>query len=307
MTLFHTFLAVVVAACWGFNFVNVKVGLQELPPILFSGLRFVFSLLLILVIPKPAVSWGILGRIAVFHWILSFTMIFLSMQLGLSSGIASLVHQTQVFFALGIAVLFFRKPVTRYQFCGVLLAFSGMIVIGLDTQLNTQGNIQDSITVIGLLAALAAALSWAIANIFYQQIGKADALAVIVWSSLIPPIPLLALSLVFEGPELIISSLTNVSWVGISCVLYATIASTWIGASIWGPLTRTYGAHIVAPYSLLIPIFGILSGWLFLDEALSPTLGLACALVFTGLAINHLFAAQTSKSLTKMTEAAEAA
>ncbi|MEI8295309.1 MAG: EamA family transporter [Alphaproteobacteria bacterium] len=272
--------------------------MNELPPILFSALRFVIAFLPVFVIPKPAVSWRVLGGIASFHGIISFSLIFLSINFGMSAGIASLIHQTQVFFSLGIAMLFFGSYITRYQLFGILLAFSGMIVIGLDTQ-------QGSTTLIGLVLALSSALSWAIANIFYQQIGKADALAVIAWSSLIPPLPLLAISIMFEGPELIIYSLTNASWVGVSCVLYAGIGSTWVGASLWGHLTRTYGAHVVAPYSLLIPIFGIVFSWLVLGEELTAALGFACALVFTGLAINHLFALNRQRT-TEVTAIAEA-
>jgi len=213
---------------------------------------------------------------------------FFGVYLGMSAGLASLVLQTQIFFTLGIAMLFFGERITRHQLFGILLAFSGMIIIGADTH--------GSATFIGLLFTLAAALAWAIANLFYQQIGKADALAVVIWSSLIPPLPLLAASLLFEGPNLILTSLTHLSWSGIGCIIFAGTGSMWIGASLWGHLTRTYGAHIVAPYSLLIPIFGVLFGWLILDEQLTPALGFACILVFSGLAINHFFALTKQKA-----------
>ena len=287
MSLFHIFLAFIVAAVWGFNFAIVKIGLRELPPFLFCSLRFMVSLLPVFFIAKPAVSWKILGGIATFQGIIKFSLMFFGVYLGMSAGLASLVLQTQIFFTLGIAMLFFGKSITRYQLFGILLAFSGMIIIGIDTHGST--------TFMGLLLILAAALAWAIANLFYQQIGKADALAVVVWSSLIPPLPLLAASLIFEGPELIVTSLLKLSWVGIGCIFFAGAGAMWIGASLWGHLTRTYGAHVVAPYSLLIPIFGILSGWLILGEELSPALGIACALVFIGLTVNHVFSLNKQK------------
>lgn len=286
MTPLHTFLAVIVGLIWGSNFIAIKFGLDEMSPILFSGLRQLVAALPILFIKKPNVSWSTLAGISFFQGTVAFPLGFMSVSYGLSCGIASLVMQTQVFFTLGLTMLLFGQRPSKQQLVGILCAFAGMGIIAWQSH--------GGDTLVGFLICLASAATWAVSNLFYQKVGKADILGVVVWASALSPLPLFLASFGIEGVETVTTSLNNISWVGIVCILIAACISTWVGSSIWGHLTRTYGAQTVAPYSLLVPVFGILSGWLFLGETLTALSILASTFIFTGLTIHHGFAPKTN-------------
>ena len=99
-------VAIAVVTIWGFNFVVIKIGLQGLPPILFTALRFVFAALpLVFFVKRPAVPWRLVAAYAMFQFAFQFTLLFSGMKLGFPPGLASLVIQLQAFFTIGLAVL----------------------------------------------------------------------------------------------------------------------------------------------------------------------------------------------------------
>jgi len=110
-------------------------------------------------------------------------------------------------------------------------------------------------------------------------------LNLIVWLSLIPPIPALALSLGFEGPSRILQALTQAGWTGFGALFYIAAFSTLVGFGIWGRLLSLYSAATVVPFSLLVPIFGAASAaWVF-HESFGPARLLGMLLIMSGLAI----------------------
>mgnify|MGYP002135650562 CR=1 FL=1 len=135
---------------------------------------------------------------------------------------------------------------------------------------------------------IAAALAWAFANIATKRSGASDMLRLICWVSLVPVLPLLGLSYVFEGPQAIGAAIDNLSWRGLGALLYIAFLATTVGFAIWSFLLRRYPASVVTPFALAVPVSGLLAGWLLLGEALSVMGWLACALVFGGLAISLL-------------------
>ncbi len=113
-------------------------------------------------------------------------------------------------------------------------------------------------------------------------------LRLICWVSLVPPLPLLGLSYLFEGPEAIHAALSHFSWQGVGALLYIAFLATTVGFGLWSFLLRRYPASVVTPFALAVPVSGLLAGWLLLDEGLSLASWLSCGLVFVGLAISVL-------------------
>lgn len=276
MKLPHILLALLVTAVWGFNFVVIKVGIDNFPPILFSALRFTAAALpLAFFVPRPAIAWRYVIAIAVVLGIVKFTLLFWSMHVGLSAGLSSLVLQSQAFFTIMLAAFVLAERPTRMQLLGIFVAFCGIALIAL--------TVDGSITIMGLALAIAAAFMWAISNLLMKQAGKVDMFRLMVHVSLIPPIPLFALSLMIEGWEADMAALASVSWAGVGAVLYIAYGATIFGFAVWGMLIRTYGAGRIAPFSLLVPIFGMSSSALFLGETFGPLRMAAAALVLAGL------------------------
>jgi O-acetylserine/cysteine efflux transporter len=155
-----------------------------------------------------------------------------------------------------------------------------LVLIGLGRPLG------DSL--LAFMLVIAAALAWAFANIATKRSGATDMLRLICWVSLIPPLPLLALSYVFEGPEAISTALSHPSWGGIGALVYIAFLATTVGFGLWSFLLQRYPASLVTPFALAVPVSGLLSGWILLGEELSAAGWLACVLVFIGLAITVL-------------------
>lgn len=281
MTLSHILIAIFVAAIWGFNFVVVKIGLNELPPFVYGAGRFIIAVTPIVFLwRKPAVSWKIISGIGLTLGVAKFSLIFLGIYVGMSAGLASLVLQSQVFFTVALSMIIFGSRIQFHQVLGMIIAIAGIFIIGWQMQTTS--------TFLGFLCILGAAVAWSISNILYRKAGNVDMFHLTVWTSLIPPIPMLLAAYWFEGPSAFMESMVSLSWVGYLCLLFTACASTWIGATLWGVLLRAYDATRVAPFSLLIPIFGLSSAWLVIGEQLSTVTLAACGLVFLGLVINQI-------------------
>lgn len=205
MPVAHILLALLVTLIWGLNFVVIKVGLGDFPPLLFCALRFALAALPLLVLrgPMPA-PFGRILLIGVLLGVVKFGLLFVGMAQGMPAGLSSLVLQSQVFFTILIAALWLgERPSPRGLF-GLLLAAAGLVLIGLERPLG------DSL--LAFLLVVAAALAWSFANIATKRSGATDMLRLICWVSLVPPLPLLALSYVFEGPQAIERAVLNMSW-----------------------------------------------------------------------------------------------
>lgn len=283
MTPLDILAALLVVIIWGFNFVVIKIGLQGLPPILFTAMRFLFAALpIVFFIKRPNVPWRLLAGYAAFQFAIQFTLLFSGMKLGFSPGLSSLVVQLQAFFTIGLAVLFLGERPRMAQVLGAVIAFSGMALVAWHLEAQT--------TMLGFSLVVIAALSWGIGNIFIKKIGKVDALALVVWGSLIAAPPLLLASYVIEGPAAIMAALQHISWLSIGAVLFQAYPTTILGFGIWSLLMRKYPAATVAPFTLLVPVVGMVSAAIVLDEPLQWWKIAAGFLVLAGLTLNQFAA-----------------
>ena len=279
MTPGHVALALLVALIWGVNFVVTAVGLHTFPPLLFMAVRFALVAVLIVVLPRPTVSWPRLIAISTTLFILQFGLLFMAMTHGMSAGMASIVLQAQALFTPLVAAVVLREQPTLRQLVGIAVAVLGLGVVG--TTFAGGG-----ITAIGVVLALLAALSWSVGNIQLRAAGPQNMLAMIVWMSVVPPLPLFALSLIVEGgPRNMAHVLANMGWSGVITLLYSAGVSTLIGYVGWAYLLKHYRAMTIAPFSLLVPIFAAVSASLVLGEQFGPTRLLGMGLVFAGLVV----------------------
>lgn len=274
----HIALALLVALIWGVNFVVITFGLGSFPPLFLAVLRFVVASLPILFLPRPKLSWPFMIAVAATLFVGHYAFLFPAMAVGMPPGLASIILQVQAFFTIIIAALTLREWPSTRQVAGSLVAMAGLAVIA-----TTVGGVD--VTAAGLGLTIAAALSWACGNVLLRRAGPVDMLAMITWLSVIPPLPLLALSLAIEGPNAIAGAIEGVSWIGIGSVLYIAFLSTTFGFGAWGHLLKLYPVATVAPFSLLVPIFGTVAAALIVDEAFGPLRLAGMALILLGLAL----------------------
>ncbi len=275
----HFLLALAVVAVWGSNFVVIKLALDDLPPLLFAALRFLFALLpAVFFLPRPPVPWRELAAYGVLIGAGQFGLLYLAMRSDISPGLASLVVQTQVFFTIGLAMRFARERVQPYQLAALALALAGIGVIAAHTDAST--------TVLGLVLVLLAAFSWAAGNLVARRAVGANMLAYVVWASLFSVPPLLALSLLFEGPAAIAQGLRTADAGTWAAVLWQSVGNTLFGYAAWAWLLARHPAATVSPMALLVPVFGLGASAWWLGEPLPAWKLGAALLVMAGLALN---------------------
>lgn len=279
----HIGLAFLVVAVWGSNFVVIKAGLGEFPPFLFAALRFVACAFpFVFFIRRPDVPWRWLAAYGVLLGAGQFALLFYAMRADISPGLASLVIQVQVFFTIGLSMWFFRERAAAVTWVGSLLAVAGLAVIGL--------NLDATITALGVALVVAAAFAWAAANIVVKRVAKASPaplhmLGFMVWSSLFAVPPLLVLSLALEGWGVVSHALAAASPLAWGAVAWQAVGNTLFGYAAWSWLLTRYDAAVIAPYALLIPIFGMGSSAWLLGEPMPPWKLVAGAMVLGGIAL----------------------
>ena len=276
----HVLLALLVVTIWGFNFVVIEIGLQGLPPLLFTTLRFLFAAFpLVFFVQRPSIAPRLLIGWGLAQFAVQFSLLFVGMKLGMPAGLSSLVIQLQAFFTIGLAWWLLGEHARPMQLVGAGIALGGMGIVAwhLDTPS----------TLIGLLLVVGAGMSWAAANILTKRMGAVEPLALAAWGSLIAVPPLLVLSLLMEGPVAMASALRGMNLASWGTVLFQSYPNTLLGFGVWSMLMRRYPAAQVAPFSLLVPVAGMVSATLVLHEALEPWKIAAGMLVLGGLALNQ--------------------
>jgi O-acetylserine/cysteine efflux transporter len=275
----HLLLALAVVTVWGTNFSVIKVALDDLPPLTFATLRFTFAFFpLALFLPRPNVPWRLLAAYGVFIGAGQFGLLYIAMQSDISPGLASLVVQTQVFFTIALSMGIAGERVRGFQVVALSLAVAGIAIIALRTG--------GDATFLGLALTLTAAFSWACGNMVSKRAGAVNMLAFVSWASLFALPPLIVFALVFDGPADIEAGVRAATFGTWAAVAYQSLGNTIFGYGMWSWLLSRHPAATVTPVALLVPIVGMATAWLFLDEALPAWKLAAAGLVIAGLALN---------------------
>ena len=252
MTPRDTLIAVSVAVVWGLVFIAIKVGVMETSPLILSALRFVFAAIpaVLFVRPPKATPW----KVALYGLLLGvgqFGLLFVAIHEGFPVSLASLVIQAQAFFTVALAWALLSEWPRQAQILGGAIAFAGIALIG-STRLA-------GASLGPFVLVVLASLFWGLANLLAKTIGKVDMLAFTVWSSLAPPLPLLALSLAVDGTGPL-EALRRPSLSLLVSVLVIAYAGTVFGFGLWARLLAHYSAATVAPFALLVPVVGMAAG-----------------------------------------------
>ncbi|MFF5971860.1 EamA family transporter [Streptomyces sp. NPDC012769] len=277
----HIALAALVTALWGANFVVIDIGLDHFPPLLFSALRFLVAALpAVFFVGRPKVAWKWIVGVGLALGVAKFGLLFAGMSLGAPAGLSSLILQVQAVFTAVFAFLALGERPGRVKLLGMAVALAGIGVAAVD-----EGG-SGSLT--GFVLVIAAAVGWGVSNVLTRKAAPPDALNFMVWVCTVPVLPLLGLSLLLEGPERDLAALRALDPVGVGVIVFIAWVATVLGFGAWGWLLRRYPASSVAPFSLLVPVFGMSSAALFLGEEITPLRWCAAALLVGGVALTSL-------------------
>jgi len=278
-------LALLVVVVWGLNFVVIKVGLHNMPPLMLAGLRFLLvAFPALFFVARPKIPFRLLLGYGLTISFGQFAFLFCAINFGMPAGLASLVLQAQAFFTIILGALVFGERLQGKQLVGIALAVVGVLVLA-EASLNGQ-----HVALLGFLLTLAAAFCWASGNIFNKKIMQLETrpavMSLVVWSALIPIVPFMVASYLLDGPTVMLHSLVTLDLTTILSLIYLAFVATIVGYGIWGALLGRYETWRVAPLSLLVPVVGIASAALLLDEKLGALQLVGALLVMAGLYIN---------------------
>jgi O-acetylserine/cysteine efflux transporter len=262
--------ALIVVIIWGTNFVAMKVGLRNLTPFQMGAARYVFAVLPLILFVKPPklpAKWVIAYGLS--QGVGQFGFLFLSLKVGMSASLASVILQTQVFFTAIFGFMLLKERTSRALLAGLTLAALGLGCFAMN--FFESGHVTD-ITPGGFALCLTGAAMWAVSNIVVRQAQKTapgfDVISFMVWCSLVPIIPFVLLSLAFDDPA------TRWQWVGAPFTTWIAVAylgwmATILGYAMWTRLLKRHPVNRVAPFSLGVPVAGITSGMLILGDTIN--------------------------------------
>ena len=285
-------LALLVVIVWGANFTVIKLGLAGLPPMLLVALRYTFAAVpAIFFVKRPDIGWKYIIAYGMAVGVGQFSCLFYAMNIGMPAGTSSVILQSQVFFTLIFAAVLLKEHLRIFHALGVIISAIGLFFIS--------GNIgsgqMSSLPLGALFLTLLAAAFWGISNIIVRFASKQaasqgktiDMFGLVVWSSLVPPLPLFIFALILDTPETLLNIVLGLSGQSIFAILYLSFLATLFGFGLWSFLLSKYPAGKVAPLSLLVPITGLITARAVLGEQLMPIQWLGCGIIILGLIISN--------------------
>lgn len=276
MPILHIFYALLVVALWGANFVASKFALEHFPPIFSTALRFAALLPLLLpFVPRPTKSQAKFLALLSVMGVAHFTLPQAALAAGLDIATCAILNQLSVPFACVMGVFFYGDRIGRWRLGGLVLAFAGMIVVF--------GSPHMAGSWLGSAYATASAFFWGIYNVMMKRHPDIKGMQVLAYVCLFGLPQLLMLSWWLESPNLqLITSGAALPWTAIG---YTVLFSTVLGHGLWNYLVHTHPVSIVAPFTLLVPISGVMFGQMFYSEPLTWQLLLGGAMTLVGVAI----------------------
>lgn len=257
-------LALLVAACWGLNFPATHLALEHFPPLLLVAVRFgLVAVPTLLFVPRPRVQWRWLLGYGVGFGVLQFAFLYLGMNAGMPSGLASLVLQSSAPFTVLLGATLLRERLGARQVAGVAVAIGGLVAIAVHRS--------QSASVVPFVLTVAGGLGWALGNIANRRARPDSPFRLMLWMSVVPPVPMLLLSLTVEGPHRDWQAVRTIGTLhalpAIGGLLYIVLVATLVGSGIWTALMARHPSSTVAPFSLAVPVVGVLASALLLNES----------------------------------------
>ncbi|MBY8091263.1 EamA family transporter [Vibrio fluvialis] len=271
-------LIISVMAIWGFNFSMIKLGVSEMDPLLIAAARFFCATFpIIFFVRKPNVQWRYLMAYGLVFGTGIWGMASCSITFGLSSGMASVLLQTDVLTTVLVGVLLYKEVISARMAAGIVVSVVGLVV----SIIYTNGNV----TLAGVVFIMISAICWPLAGVIVRKSGTRSAFAFNIWGMLFAPLPLVALSVGMNGWDVLSTTYqqwNSNAWIS---VLFQAYPTTVFGYWVWNKMVLKYLMSQLAPMTLLVSVFALLSGYAIYDEQLSLAQWVSCSTFLLGIGL----------------------
>lgn len=272
----HVVLLLSVCLLWAGNFIAAAWAVESIEPITFTVVRFALVLALLLPVLRPPrkAEWS---RLIACCWAMGaihFGLLFLALER--SSDVSSIALLIQVYVPLStlLAVIVLGERIGWRTSSGILIAFGGVLVIGLDPLVLAQ------LDVLGLV--LLSAFSLALGTILMRGLPGIGVLSFQAWNAALSLPPLLALALWLEHPSQNLTLLMNQPELWLA-VVYSAVAASIIGHGSFYWLIQRHEVNRITPFLLLVPVLAVVLGVLVWGDRPGPRLLLGGGLVLAGV------------------------
>lgn len=276
-------MGVTVALTWGMGIIFAKAAIAHFPPILLMALRFtVTAAALVWFVKPPLAHLRALTLIAFVSAAVQYSLTFTGLK-GLDASVAALIVQLEVPFLTILGVLALGEATTWRKWIGITVAFIGVVLIA--------GEPKTASALPSVLLVVGGSFTWAVGQIMIRRLKDIDGLTLTAWIAVLAAPQLLIMSLIFEDDHLsAIQTAAPIVW---AAVAYLGLIMTAFGYWLWYALVRAYPVGQIAPFLLLLPVFSVIGGTLFLGEVLGPQTLIGGSIVIAGVAFILLTAHKT--------------
>jgi O-acetylserine/cysteine efflux transporter len=278
--------AAVVVLIWGLNFIFIVEGLEQFTPMQLGAARFALTAFpLMFLVARPAIPLRDLMLYALFQGVGQFVLLFLALRVGMSGALASVIAQVQPFFTAVFAAIWLGERWTRSLRIGFVVAAVGLACFIAQA---LQPSVREEVTLLGIVLSLGAAASWAASNIVVRRLAAAgaryDALSLVVWGAVVTAPFFLIASLVVDSPS------SHANWLNASAsgwvsIGYQAWGASLIGYGLWTVLLKRHPASRVGPFSMAVPVIGVVAGMTWLGDTVTGLQWVGTALILVALAI----------------------
>ena len=255
----QTIMALFVPLLWGLGFVFAKGAINHFPPILLMAFRFsLTALVLVWFTPLPFGKFFQLFKIAIVAAAIQYSLTFTGVK-GLEAGLASIIVQLEVPFLVILGALFLREKPGYKKWIGIAISFVGVATMSQQDELSG--------SFISIALVLGGCFAWALGQVMIRKLKDVSGMQVTAWIAVFAAPQLFFMSAIFENGQLEAIKTANplVWWT----VLYLGLIMTCLGYYFWNTLIRHHDVSKVAPFLLLLPVFSVLGGNVFLGEAIT--------------------------------------
>jgi O-acetylserine/cysteine efflux transporter len=240
-------------------------------------MRFAIAAVPCLFVRKPDVSWPLLIAISTTLFLGQFLAQAFGIAHGVPVGLASVIVQSQALFTIAFAVIAFGEVPTRMQTIGIAIAALGLLMIC--------GTVGYDFSVGAFAVLMICPVSFAVGNLLLRRARDVPMFDLFAWLCLASAVPLLALTLIVDGPQPAWHSLLGMSLTGVVSILAIGAISTSIAYWLWGRLLRDHTAAQVVPFALLVPFVGAAASSIVFGERFGPLRLAGMITVVCGIAI----------------------
>lgn len=285
-------LALVLLIClaWAGNFLTSALAMREIPPFLFTALRFaILALPLLAFMKRPAPGqWPRLIAVGLCLGVLHFGLSFTALKLAGDLSSPAIVMQSYVPMTALLGRVILGERFAWRTGLAIAVSFAGVLVLGFDPIVLDHPA--------SLLTMLVSAVFLALATVLMKRLRGLDVFSQQGWIAVISVLPLLAISHAVEPGA--IARLPQVSWVGWMGAAYAAFVSSLLGHGLYYVLVKRHPIAQVTPWLLLSPVLAIVLGIVFWGDRPGPRLLVGGAMVLGGVLIIALRAKARARPVT---------